>query len=79
MSAKLELTEDEFYDRFDAALAALNAGDDAKADEIAHTIPLPPEVAMQRRRYMSKEDILELGFDMSHVIAEYGEDWYEKP
>lgn len=78
MSAKLEISDDVFYDRFDAMLAAFKEGDYDKGREIAHGIPLPPSVAMQRRSYMSKADIIELGYDMSHVVAEYGEDWYEK-
>ncbi len=79
MSARMELDEDVFYDRFEAMLDAFKKGDDAKVTEIARTIPLPPAVAMQRKRYMSKAAILDFGFDMSLVEAEFGENWYERP
>ncbi len=79
MSAEMELSEEVFYDRFEAMLDAFQKGDCARADEIARGIPLPPAVAMQRKHYMSKTDILAFGFDMSLVEAECGEDWYEKP
>jgi hypothetical protein len=78
MSAQLELSEDVFCDRMDALLDAFNNKDQAKVKEIARTIPLTPEVALQRKHYMSKEDIIELGFDMSLVEARLGKDWYEK-
>lgn len=79
MSAVMELSEDVFYERFDAMMEAFKNDDEEKMKAIAATIPLPPELAMQRRSYMSKEDILDLGYDMSLVEAEYGKDWYEAP
>ncbi len=79
MAATAELGDDVFFERFDALMKAFKSGDDAQAAEIARTIPLTPGVALQRRRYMSKEDIIDLGFDMSLVEAELGKDWYEAP
>ncbi len=79
MSAQMELSDEVFYERFERLLDAIENDDFEKAREIAGGIPLPPELAMQRRSYMSKEDILELGYDMSLVEAKYGKDWYEAP
>jgi hypothetical protein len=78
MSAQLELSEEVFCDRMDALLEAFMKKDHDKVKEISRTIPLTPEVALQRRSYMSKEDIVELGFDMSLVEAKLGKDWYEE-
>ncbi len=77
MSAQMELSDEVFYERFDRLVDAINSNDLDGARKIAHGIPLPPELAMQRRSYMSKERILDLGYDMSLVEAKYGKDWYE--
>ncbi len=79
MTAKVDIDDDAFSDRLDAILDAFTNEDYAKVKEIAGTILLPPDLAMQRKRYMSKEDILDLGYDMSLVEAKFGKDWYEKP
>ncbi len=79
MSAQMELSDEVISERFDRMLDAIESGDFIKARKIAGGIPLYPELAMQRRSYMSKEEILELGYDMSLVEAEYGKDWYEAP
>ena len=83
MSAQMdfddEMSDDVFYERLNAMLDAFACDDFAKARKIAGGLKLPPKLAMQRRSYMSKEDILALGYDMSLVEAKYGKDWYEAP
>lgn len=77
MSTMAGLSEDEFLDRLDAAMKASRDKDTAKYEEIIRTIPLTPDVVRQRKSYMSKEEIIDLGFDMSFVETELGKDWYE--
>lgn len=79
MTAQMELSDEVFYERFNRLLDAIENDDFEMVHEIAGTLPLPPELAMQRRSYMSKEEILEFGYDMSLVEAKYGKDWYDAP
>ncbi len=78
MSATTDLSDEVFYERFSKLLDAFRNDDDAAYQEIAATLPLPPIIAKRAKHYMTKEDILECGWDMSLVVAELGEDWYEQ-
>ncbi len=79
MTANTHISEDVLLDRLTELSHAILNKDYARTKEIAGTIPLTPAVALQRKHYMSKSEILNLGFDMSLVEEELGSDWYEKP
>lgn len=84
MSAQTEeviddMSDEVFFERFDRMLDAFENEEFAKAKEIAGGLKLPPDLAMRQRSYMSKEEILDCGYDMSLVEAKYGKGWYEKP
>ncbi len=79
MTANTHISDEVFLDRLEDLLDAFESKDDARVKKIASTIPLTPAIALQRKHYMSKSDIVNLGFDMSLVEEELGIDWYEKP
>jgi len=76
---QMQINDDVVLDRLNAAMDAFDEDDIQKMKEINATIPLPSTVAKQMKAYMSKEDILDLGYDLSLANAELGEDWLNEP
>ena len=71
----IHLDWDNLTDRY---MAALDADDVDTMREIAGQIKISPGMAQAAVRNMGKEAFLELGYDLSRVESELGQDWLER-
>jgi hypothetical protein len=57
------------------AAALSQAGDEEGASRLLRTAPLPPYLAKVIKEKVGLDCLLELGWNLSEVEAEYGTDW----
>lgn len=62
----------------DAMNRAIDAGDEKEAKRLAALIKVSPWMAESIKSIYGLDVLKSIGYDMSDVIAEYGEEWLEK-
>ena len=69
------MTLDEKYSILHKAIALKDAGDREGASRLTRTMPLPPYLAKVIKEKVGLDCLLNLGWNLSEVEAEYGSDW----
>jgi len=69
------MTLDEKFSILNKAIALKNAGDREGASRLTRTTPLPPYLAKVIKEKVGLDCLLNLGWNLSEVEAEYGSDW----
>jgi hypothetical protein len=57
------------------AIALENAGQHEEAEQVLHTMPLLPPLALFWRDYIGADDLLKSGWNLADAEANFGPDW----
>ena len=72
------MTLDEKLDIACRAAALYKAGDEEGYDRVIKTAPLPPYLAKVIKEKVGLDCLLNLGWNLSEVEAEYGSNWLHR-
>jgi len=76
IAKKIEFQKE--MDLLDQLSEALNNEDEEEASRIAPLIKISPSVANTCKTVMGLEFVKRMGYDLSKVVEEFGEEWLEK-
>jgi hypothetical protein len=78
MSKVETMSLDEKLDISMRAIALEEAGDLEGADRLMKTLPLPPYIAKVTKEKLGLDHLLNSGWNLSEVEAEFGSEWLRK-
>lgn len=74
-----DFTMDEYSDACDAAIAAHERGDEKEYIRLTKNLPLVPVIAKAAKFGFGKQELLEMGADLTEANLVYGEGWLDEP